>query len=189
MRIIAGKWRGLKLEELGTAASIPSLRPSSDRLRETLFNILAHERYGFAPRDMRVLDLFAGSGALGFEALSRGANFACFVEQAANATSLIRRNMEKLAAQASSQLINADSLALDRNEAAPFDLVFLDPPYGKGLGEEALRCALAGGWVAPRALIIWEEELSPRPPKGVRLLDARKIGRAVLGIYRFGDDG
>lgn len=153
MRIVGGRWRGRTL----AAPKSSAVRPTSDRLRETLFNILAHA-YGDPVAGARVLDLFSGTGALGLEALSRGAAFVLFVDDGAQARALIRRNAEALGAGGASRIFRRDATRLGpAHPLQPFTLAFLDPPYGRGLAERALVSALAGGWLAPGALIVVEE--------------------------------
>jgi 16S rRNA (guanine966-N2)-methyltransferase len=184
MRIVGGSRRGTRLAEVGEGDEAARLRPTSDRTREAIFNLLAHK--GLAepapPIGMRVLDLFAGTGALGLEALSRGAAEAVFVETGRPALALLRQNLARLAPEA--RMIAADATRLGPCPCAPFDLVFLDPPYGRGLGEQALASALTGGWLAPRALIVWEEGALIVPPAGLTLLDARRYGAATVSILR-----
>lgn len=184
MRIVGGSRKGAKLAEVGAGDEAARLRPTSDRAREAIFNLIAHK--GLAepapPIGMRVLDLFAGTGALGLEALSRGAAEAVFVETGRPALALLRRNLIRLAPGAT--VIAADATRLGRCPMAPFDLVFLDPPYGRGLGELALAGALAGGWLAPGALVVWEEGAAVAPPAGLTLLDARRYGAATVSILR-----
>jgi 16S rRNA (guanine966-N2)-methyltransferase len=129
-----------------------------------------------------VLDLFAGTGALGLEALSRGATFATFVDQGAKALALLRRNVGLVGAEEVAKVVSRDATRLGRNHGTVADLVFLDPPYGRGLGEAAIASALAGGWVAPGALIVWEEGVNPLPPSGLTLLDRRRYGETVISI-------
>jgi 16S rRNA (guanine966-N2)-methyltransferase len=179
MRIIAGRFRGHRL------ATPPDhrIRPTSDRLRETLFNILIHRGGGVEGRS--VLDLFAGTGALGLEALSRGAAFAAFVDDGAAARGLIRANVEALGLGGVSRILRRDATRLGRIETfAPFDLVFADPPYGRGLGEAALASAIEGGWIAPGATIVLEErhDAPIALPPGLRLEDRRTAGEARILI-------
>lgn len=176
MRIIGGAWRGRRLAPLGKGDSAAHLRPTSDRVRESLFNVLAGHG---APQGMRVLDLFAGTGALGLEALSRGARSATFVEQGRTALKLLRANMALCGAGA--RVIARD--ARRPGEGVPHDLVFLDPPYGRGLGEAALDAALGCGWIAPGALIVWEESAAVILPPGVQPLDERRYGETFLRIF------
>jgi 16S rRNA (guanine966-N2)-methyltransferase len=186
MRIIGGRHRGLALAGLGAGDPGARLRPTSDRVRESLFNLLAHGDYGDPPppEGRRVLDLFAGTGALGLEALSRGARHASFVDQGSAALALLRRNLAKIGAEEQARVIARDAARLGRNPGEPFDLVFLDPPYGRGLGEKAVASALAGGWVAPGALVVWEEAVNPEPPPGLTRLDDRRYGETMIAIFR-----
>ena len=153
MRIVGGRLRGRAL----AAPKTQSIRPTADRLRESLFNILTHA-YGDPVAGARVLDLFAGTGALGIEAASRGASFVLFVDDGAEARALIRQNVEALGLGGVSRVFRRDASKLGAaHPLEPFSLVFLDPPYGKGLAEKALVSARDGGWLAPGALIVVEE--------------------------------
>jgi 16S rRNA (guanine966-N2)-methyltransferase len=153
MRIVGGRFRGRTL----TGPKSQAIRPTSDRTRESIFNILAHA-YGDPVSGARVLDLFSGTGALGLEALSRGAAFALFVDDGTEARALIRQNIEALGAAGTSRIFRRDATKLgDVHPNQPFSLVFLDPPYGKGLAEKALVSARAGGWLMHDALIVVEE--------------------------------
>ncbi|MGJ5620986.1 16S rRNA (guanine(966)-N(2))-methyltransferase RsmD [Sulfitobacter sp. MF3-043] len=171
MRIIAGKYRGSVLADVGEGDVGAHLRPTSDRVRESLFSMLTHHDVIIGAR---VLDLFAGTGALGLEALSRGAEDVCFVENGRVAQRLITQNIEKLRATAETTLMRNDATGLGAWIAAPFDLVFLDPPYGKGLGQLALTTARDGGWFAPDAMIVWEENAPMNAPDGFKRIDKRK---------------
>ncbi len=186
MRIIGGAFRGLHLTALGPGDPAAHLRPTSDRVRESLFNLLAHGDYGDPPppEGMRVLDLFGGTGALGLEALSRGAAHATFVDNGPRAHSLLRRNIGLLRADDRATVMTRDATRLGTNPDPAFGLVFLDPPYGKGLGERAIASALAGGWVEPGALIVWEEAAMPAAPPGLTLRDSRRYGDTMIAIFR-----
>ena len=186
MRIIGGTYRGLTLADLGAGDPAAHLRPTSDRVRESLFNLLAHGPYGDPPppQGARVLDLFAGTGALGLEALSRGAAHATFVDHGQAALALLRRNLSRMGAEDTARVVTRDATRLGRNPGDPFTLVFLDPPYARSLGEKAAASALAGGWVAPGGLVVWEESVNPQPPPGLTLLDQRRYGDTMLAIYR-----
>src|SRR5712675_2722777 len=153
MRIVGGRLRGRAL----AAPKSQAIRPTADRLREALFNILVHA-YGDPISGARVLDLFAGTGALGLEALSRGAAFALFVDDGAEARALLRQNVEALGLAAVTRIFRRDATKLGpAHPVEPFSLVFLDPPYGKGLAEKALVSAREGGWLTDDALIVVEE--------------------------------
>ncbi|MEY4697911.1 MAG: rRNA ((966)-N(2))-methyltransferase RsmD [Pseudomonadota bacterium] len=182
MRIIGGKSRGLHLAPLGEGDPKAHLRPTSDRVRESIFNLLINGGHGNPLPDARVLDLFAGTGALGLEALSRGAAWATFVDDGAAARSLLRRNIDLMRAADVTEILRRDATHLGPNREAAFDLVFLDPPYGKSLGEAALASALAGGWLAPAAMIVWEEGSAPLPPPGFALIDQRRYGDTFVTL-------
>src|SRR5215207_3369643 len=153
MRIVGGRWRGRSLK----GPSSDAIRPTSDRLRETLFNILQHS-YDDPVEGARVLDLFAGTGALGLEALSRGAAFALFVDDGAQSRSIIRENVEALGAGGATRLFRRDATRMgEAAPNAPFSLVFCDPPYGRDLAPKALISCTEGGWLTPGALVIVEE--------------------------------
>jgi 16S rRNA (guanine966-N2)-methyltransferase len=171
MRIVGGRLRGRVLAAPKSAA----IRPTADRLRESLFNILTHA-YGDPVTDARVLDLFAGTGALGLEALSRGAAFALLIDDAAAARALLRDNVETLGLGGTARIFRRDATELgDVHPLEPFGLAFLDPPYGKGLAECALVSALAGKWLTPGALVVVEEAADAgfAPPAGFTELERR----------------
>jgi 16S rRNA (guanine966-N2)-methyltransferase len=171
MRIVGGRLRGRNL----AAPKSQAIRPSADRLRESLFNILAHA-YGDPVTGARVLDLFAGTGALGLEALSRGAAFALFVDDGAEARALMRENVEALGLGGLSRIFRRDATKLGAaHPVEPFSLVFLDPPYGKGLAEKALTSAREGGWLVSDALIVVEEAADAdfKPPEGFQEVERR----------------
>lgn len=183
MRIIGGSRRGLKLAEVGEGDAAAHLRPTSDRVRESIFNLLINA-HGNPVAGTRVLDLFAGTGALGLEALSRGALSATFVDDGAKALGLIRANIAKMRAEGETQLIRQDARRLGPNPGAGYGLVFLDPPYGKGMGEMALTAARKGGWLAPGAIMVWEEGLVPTVPEGFALVDQRKYGDTIVTLLK-----
>ena len=186
MRIIGGRFKGTRLAAPGAEGGGKAhLRPTSDRVRESLFNLLEHGDYP-AIEDARVLDLFAGTGALGFEALSRGAAFAVFIDDGPAARGLIRQNIETLRLTGQTKLWRRDATRLGPCRGAPFDLIFADPPYGAGLGTRALASALEGGWVAPDATVILEESTTAEidAPPGLEQTDDRKYGETRILIYR-----
>ncbi|NOX73914.1 MAG: 16S rRNA (guanine(966)-N(2))-methyltransferase RsmD [Alphaproteobacteria bacterium] len=182
MRIIGGTFRGLTLASVGKGDAAAHLRPTSDRVRESIFNLLLNGGYGNPVIGARVLDLFAGTGALGLEALSRGAQSVVFVDDGRKAGGLIARNIEMCHAAENTRLIRRNATRLGRWDGPRFDLVFADPPYGKGLGEKALMAALAGGWLAPGAIIVWEENSEQQAPNGLTKLDARRYGDTWVNL-------
>ncbi|WIJ24648.1 16S rRNA (guanine(966)-N(2))-methyltransferase RsmD [Devosia sp. RR2S18] len=182
MRIVAGKHRGKQLN----SPSDGSIRPTADRVRESMFNILA-SRLGPVFEGVRVLDLFAGTGALGLEALSRGATHVTFVDTGAEARGLIRDHIEAFGAGGVAKLLRRDATALGvPGSIKPFDLVFLDPPYGQGLGEKALAGLHADNWLAPDATIVFEESADAEitMPAGFELDDRREYGAAAVHFLR-----
>jgi 16S rRNA (guanine966-N2)-methyltransferase len=178
MRIISGRARGLRLTPVGEGDAAAHLRPTSDRVREAIFNLLVNGGYGDPITGARVLDLFAGTGALGLEALSRGAADATFVDDGKVALGLLQKNVALMKAAATVMRRNATQLGA----GTPHGLVFMDPPYGKGLGELALASAMAGGWIAPDALIVWEESAAPVLPAGFGQRDQRRYGDTLVTI-------
>jgi 16S rRNA (guanine966-N2)-methyltransferase len=184
MRIIGGARRGLRLAEVGEGDATAHLRPTSDRVREAIFNLLINGGHGNPVTGARVLDLFAGTGALGLEALSRGAAEVCFVDDGAKALALIRANVAKMRVEGETKVLRQDATRLGANAGVPFTLVFLDPPYGKGMGQASLTAALRGGWIAPGAMIVWEEGAAPVVPEGFSQVDQRKYGDTVVTLLR-----
>ena len=183
MRIVAGAFRGRRLAALGKGDAGAHLRPTTDRVREALFNMLAGGRFGDPFSGAHVLDLFAGTGALGLEALSRGAAHVTFVDDGRVATRLIRENIAALGVKAKTRLIARDATRLPQAEA-PATLVFLDPPYGKGLGDKALASASNAGWIAPDALIVWEDSTAQTAPEGFAPLETRRYGDSWITLLR-----
>ncbi len=184
MRIVGGTLRGLKLAEVGAGDAAAHLRPTTDRVREAIFNLLVNGTHGNPLPGARVLDLFAGTGALGIEALSRGAGHATFVDDGAKAQVLIRSNVAKARAGDATALLRQDATRLAANRDAPFDLVFLDPPYALGLGERAIAAALQGGWIAPGAVVVWEESRPPLVPAPLVPIDQRRYGDTLVTLAR-----
>ncbi|ULB10836.1 16S rRNA (guanine(966)-N(2))-methyltransferase RsmD [Cereibacter azotoformans] len=180
MRIIGGQKRGLKLAEVGEGDVRAHLRPTSDRVREAIFNLLINGGYGNPVAGARVLDLFAGTGALGLEALSRGAGHAILVESGPPALALLKRNIALMQAEDRTAIERRDATRPAPAPAAPVTLCFLDPPYGKGMGEKAL--AAHSGWLAPGAIIVWEENHPPAPPAGFTQLDQRRYGDTLVTL-------
>jgi 16S rRNA (guanine966-N2)-methyltransferase len=171
MRVVGGRLRGRNL----AAPSSRDIRPTADRLRESVFNILMHA-YDNPIEGARVLDLFAGTGALGIEAVSRGAAFTLFVDNGAEARALLRNNVESLGLGGVTKVYRRDATDLGpAHPVEPFALVFLDPPYGKGLAEQALASLRDGGWLVPGALLVVEEAKAAAlvAPEGFEELERR----------------
>ncbi len=185
LKIVGGKHRGRTI----AAPEGQSIRPTASRAREALFNILSHANWradGTSPLiDARVLDAFAGSGALGLEALSRGATHVTFLDNDANAIKLIGENLRKLGETGAAKVVRADAMRPPPGRE-PCDLVFLDPPYRSGHAAPALAAFAAGGWVAPGAIVTVElahnEDIAP--PSGFEAIDERRYGAAKIVILR-----
>ncbi|MFP3944060.1 MAG: 16S rRNA (guanine(966)-N(2))-methyltransferase RsmD [Alphaproteobacteria bacterium] len=182
MRIVAGEFRGRSIH----APKGMDTRPTTDRVREALFNLLAH---GIRPLEgARVLDLFSGSGALGLEALSRGASYCLFVDEAAAARAAIRRNVEELGLTGRTRIFRRDATKLGdlpANAGGPFDVIFCDPPYGRGLGIRALESAARGGWASPNAVAVLEESAKADipVPEGWRQIERRVYGDTAVTVF------
>ena len=182
MRIVGGRLRGRAL----AAPNSQRIRPTADRLREALFNILMHA-YDNPIQGARVLDLFAGTGALGLEAVSRGAAFALFVDEEAEARALMRQNVDALGVAAATRIFRRDATKLGAaHPNAPFSLAFLDPPYGKGLAEKSLESARDGGWLTKDALIVVEEAADAgfKTPEGFEEIERRTYDDTEFTILR-----
>lgn len=184
MRIVGGEFRGRPI----AAPKSQSIRPTTDRTRESLFNILSHS-YPDVLDGTRVLDLFAGTGAVGFEAMSRGARHATFVEEGVEGRGLIQTTIESFGLMGRAKVLRRDATKLGAaGTIAPFDFAFADPPYGKGLGERALASAAAGGWLMPGALVLLEEKADVEPEVGPPFVPAetRQFGDTRIWFYRYG---
>ena len=182
MRVVGGRLRGRNLAAPNTQA----IRPTADRLRETLFNVLTHA-YDNPLEGARVLDLFAGTGALGIEASSRGAAFVLFVDDGAEARALLRNNVESLSLGGVTRIFRRDATSLGPvHPLEPFSLAFLDPPYDKGLAELSLASARDGGWLVSGALVVVEESVAAKfsPPEGYEELERREYGESELVFLR-----
>jgi 16S rRNA (guanine966-N2)-methyltransferase len=183
MRVVGGRLRGRTL----AAPKGQDIRPTSDRMRETLFNILIHA-YGDPVAGARVLDLFSGTGALGIEAISRGAAFVLFVDDGAKARALIRQNVDTLGLGAVTRIFRRDATKLGAaHPVEPFALALLDPPYGKGLAEKALAAARDGNWLLPDALVVVEEAADAGflAPSGFEEIERRDYTDTVLVFLTF----
>jgi 16S rRNA (guanine966-N2)-methyltransferase len=182
MRIVGGRLSGRTL----AAPKSQTIRPTADRLREALFNILTHA-YDNPADGARALDLFAGTGALGIEALSRGAAFTLFIDDGAEARALLRENVTALGLGGTSRIFRRDATKLGPvYPLEPFTLAFLDPPYGQSLAEKALVSARAGNWFTPEALIVVEEATKANfaAPKGFAEIERRRYDETELVFLR-----
>lgn len=173
--------RGLGLTPVGKGDAGAQLRPTSDRVREAIFNLLLNGNYGDPVQRAEVLDLFAGTGALGLEALSRGAARVTFVENGRVGRRLLDANIKKARVEDVVRVIRRDATRLGPADRAA-TLVFLDPPYGRNLGASALNSLRKDGWLAPGALIVWEEAAAQDAPEGFALLDHRRYGETHITI-------
>jgi 16S rRNA (guanine966-N2)-methyltransferase len=184
MRIVGGQFKGRAI----AAPPGRDTRPTGDRAREAIFNVLAHANWSDGVEGKRVLDLFAGSGALGLEAMSRGAAFALFVETDSGARGAIRDNIEALGLFGTTRVHRRDATDLGVKPAglgAPFDLVFLDPPYNRGLGERALARLFETGWISEDALLVYECAADEAPDTlAFATLDERLYGAAKVLFLR-----
>ncbi|MBI1260663.1 MAG: 16S rRNA (guanine(966)-N(2))-methyltransferase RsmD [Rhizobiales bacterium] len=187
MRIVGGTFKGRAI----VAPDGDVVRPTSDRVRESVFNILAHGDFGedFSLEGARVLDLFAGTGAMGLEALSRGASFALFVDDEAESRAAIRENVEALGLTGQAKLFKRDATNLGPRPGSvggPFSIVFADPPYGRSLGGPAIVSACEGGWMTDDALVIVEEALTSdfEAPAGFEEVDRRRYGKSGIVMLR-----
>jgi 16S rRNA (guanine966-N2)-methyltransferase len=184
MRIIGGASRGLHLAPVGEGDAAAHLRPTSDRVREAIFNLLINGGYGNPVQGARVLDLFAGTGALGLEALSRGAANATFVDDGKVALDLLRRNIALMRAEDRSLCLRRDAQRPGPWTGAGHTLAFLDPPYGQSMGEAALAACMGGGWLAAGAVVVWEENTAPKVPAGFDMLDQRRYGDTLVTLMK-----
>jgi 16S rRNA (guanine966-N2)-methyltransferase len=185
MRIVSGQYRGKAI----VAPPGGSTRPTSDRARQAVFNILEHAAWAPELHGARVIDVFAGSGALGLEALSRGASFCLFVETDDAARGAIRENIDAMNLFGVTRVHRRDATDLGPRPAsagAPFDIAFLDPPYAKGLGEKAVAELKAHDWLAPGAILMFERGRDERDPvlDGFEQIDARDYGAARVLFFK-----
>jgi 16S rRNA (guanine966-N2)-methyltransferase len=187
VRIVGGKFKGRTIHAPDGRAT----RPTTDRVREAIFNRLEHGVPDFTIEGTRVLDLFAGTGALGLEALSRGARNVLFIDDSETARGLIRRNADELGVIGQAKLWRRDAAKLGPCAAmSPFGLVFMDPPYGKGLADKALAALVAGGWLEPGAVVVVEEAAKAEVavPDGFEILNDSRYGDTRVMTLRYGGD-
>ena len=185
MRIVAGRFRGRAL----ATPEGDELRPTSDRVRESVFNILGHGIADFELQGARAIDLFAGTGALGLEAISRGASYCLFVDDAVEARALIRRNVEAYGLTGETRIFRRDATDLGpAGNMGQYGIAFLDPPYGKGLGEKALAILASGNWLNAGAIAVFEDRAGAiiALPDGFSEIDKRTWGDTEVRFLRFG---
>ncbi len=182
MRIVGGEFRGRKL----LSPNSQNIRPTTDRIKESLFNVLVHN-YPEYLKQTRVLDLFAGTGALGIEALSRGAGFCQFVENSAEGVGILRKNLNKIGLNERTSIVKSDATHLATiGSQTPFNLVFADPPYSKGFGEKAAACLISGQWLTAQAILVLEENPKNAPDQlpGFERLYQKTCAGTAIGIFR-----
>jgi 16S rRNA (guanine966-N2)-methyltransferase len=183
VRVVGGEFRGRTL----TAPDSQVIRPTTDRVRESLFNVLMHLN-GEPIEQARVLDLFAGTGALGIEAISRGARFCLFVDDGVESRGILRTNIEALGLNGRTKVFRRDATSLGPVAPhEPFNVVFADPPYRKGFGTKALQSASENGWLAPNAVVVIEEAMDATLSLGdeFALFDSRTYGDTIIRMYRW----
>ena len=183
MRIVGGRFRGLGLAPVGKGDQKAHLRPTTDRVRENLFNLLAGGRFGDPVDGAEVLDVFAGTGALGLEALSRGAACVTFIENGRAALALLEANVDRARAAADCRILRRDACRPGVPDGDPASLVFLDPPYGSNMGARALGKLSTGGWLSDEALVIWEDS-ADQSLERFKKIDARSYGDTWLTFLR-----
>ncbi len=180
MRIIAGEFKGLKLTPVGKGDPRRRLRPTSARMKTRIFDLITHGPCGNRVAEARVLDLFAGTGALGLEAISRGASFACFVDNGNVACELIQKNIGLARVGKKAILLRKDAARLGNWGGVPFDLVIMDPPYGTDLPERVLSQAARSGWLGPDCFVVAEDSRFLSDPDFLEVVDRRKSGDTCI---------
>ena len=184
MRVIGGSLKGRRLSAIKQEGNITSLRPTTDRIKESLFNILSGGKFDLKMEKARILDIFAGSGALGVEAISRGAKSCTFIEKNKTCIRLLDTNLKICNIKNQTNIKKFDATEFPLNLEQPYDLVFVDPPYRKSLGEAAVRSALASNWISDNALIVLEEGEQKSSLKGFKLEDMRRYGDTILHFFK-----
>ena len=185
MRIIGGKWKRRKLSDFDEIKKAEFLRPTSDRVRESIFNLLENSLGNNLVHASNVLDIFSGTGALGLESLSRGANKAVFIENGSFARKVLEKNIALLGANDLTKVIHQDVRKIKKTFDYSFDLIFLDPPYGKRLGEKAIDVLIKNNYLAENSIIVWEENSSISSPEALGLIDERRYGKTIVSFFRF----
>ena len=182
MRVIGGSLKGKRFKSFDDYTN-PMIRPTSDRVKESMFNILVH-KFGINFSGLRVLDLFSGTGAIGLEALSRGASNVTFCEINKSACRLIRDNAKELGIEENISIMQSDCLNIGKSRCNPFRLIFMDPPYGQYLGEKVINNLMIGKWATSESLIVVEDSVEMISTKGFRILENRKYGKTVLSFAK-----
>ena len=184
MRIIAGKLRGMQLNPVRNIGLNTDLRPTTDRIRENIFNIILGGRFGDGLQKKRVLELFAGTGVFGIEAISRGAENATLIEKDPEVFKLIKSNIKITNTAGQITAIKSNAIKLGICKTKPFDLIFIDAPYKKSLGKLALERALAQGWLSQSAIVVWEDSVAPQIPKEFIHLEEKRYGNTILTFLK-----
>ena len=184
MRVIGGNLKGRRLSTFKTVANATNLRPTTDRIKESLFNILFGGKFDLMIEQARILDIFAGTGALGLEAISRGAKACTFIEKNKVCLRVLHANISICDAKNQTSIKIFDATEFPLNSGQPYDLVFLDPPYRKSLGEAAIKSALASNWISDNALVVLEEGEQKNFLDGFKLEDARIYGDTILHFFK-----
>ncbi len=184
MRVIGGSLKGRRLSTIKQAGNLTSLRPTTDRIKESLFNILLGGKFDLKMEKVHILDIFAGSGALGIEAISRGAKSCSFIEKNKACLRLLDTNLKICNIKNQTNIKTFDATKFPLNLEQPYDLVFVDPPYRKSLGEDAVRSALASNWISDNALIVLEEGEQKSSLEGFKLEDTRRYGDTMLHFFK-----
>lgn len=184
MRVIGGSLKGRRLSTIKTDGNMSTLRPTTDRIKESLFNILFGGKFDIKIEHTRVLDIFAGTGALGVEAISRGAKTCTFIEKNKACVQTLKANIDLCSIEDKTKITICDATKIPLNSDQPYDLVFLDPPYRKSLGEVAIKSALDSNWISKSALIILEEGEQKNSLEGFRLEDIRRYSDTILHFFK-----
>ena len=184
MRVIGGTLKGRRLSTIKTDGNMSALRPTTDRIKESLLNILFGGKFEIKIEHTRVLDIFAGTGALGVEAISRGAKTCTFIEKNKASAQTLKANIDLCSIEDKTKIKICDATKIPLNSDQPYDLVFLDPPYRKSLGEVAIKSALDSNWISKNALIILEEGEQKNSLEGFRLEDIRRYSDTILHFFK-----
>ena len=184
MRVIGGSLKGRRLSAIKQQGNMTSLRPTTDRIKESLFNILSGGKFDIKMEKARILDIFAGSGALGLEAISRGAKSCTFIEKNKACLRILNTNLNICNIKNQTNIKIFDATEFPLNADQPYDLVFVDPPYRKSLGEAAIRSALASNWISDHALLVLEEGEQKSSLEGLKLEDVRRYGDTILHFFK-----